>query len=386
MIRVENLNLTVGGFALQNVSLHVRPGEYFVLLGPTGSGKTLLIETICGLNRAGSGRIIIDGEDMTRREPRHRQVGYVPQDYALFPHQTVRENIAYGLKPDRLWLRAPLCFANALLIRPGRRLLEPVTRRRSGETESQAVAELMDLVGVRYLADRLPTRLSGGEMQRVALARALAIRPRVMVLDEPVSALDEETRDTVCSQLKKLQHDTGTTMVHICHNFTEMLAVADRAGIIVDGRIVQVGTPREILQHPCNTRVARFVQAGNLLRAVARADGPWLRLLCGEGLELRVKKPGGRVPDGTELSVMVRPENVRLAVAPSEAPPDTVVLRADVADVIDQGAAVKLHVRCGPEPGLVVSLGKRHYLEHRPAVGDHVHLLVDCEDVHVMRE
>jgi len=405
MIRVENLNMTVGRFALEDVSLHVRPGEYFVLLGPTGSGKTLLIETICGLNRARSGRIIIDGLDMTRREPRHRRLGYVPQDYALFPQQTVLENIAYGLEPDRLWLRIPRCFVRALLvrpaqrlrvpaylaktllIRPGRRLLELATHRRWAERRPQTLWELMELVGVRHLADRLPERLSGGEKQRVALARALAIRPQVMLLDEPVSALDEETREAVCRQLKRVQHDTGTTMVHICHNFTEMLAVADRAGIIVDGRILQVGTPQEILQRPCNTRVARFVQAGNLFRAVARADGPWLKLVCGPGLELRVKKPDAPVPDGTELSVMVRPEDVRLAAArPSAPPPETIVLDATVTDVTDQGPVVNLHVSCGPGPGLVVSLGKRHYRELRPTAGDRVPLLIDCADVHVMRE
>jgi len=387
MIRVENLNLTVGRFALEDISLHVRPGEYFVLLGPTGSGKTLLIETICGLNRAGSGRIIIDGQDMTRREPRRRRVGYLPQDYALFPNQTVRENVGYGLEPDCLWLRAATYLGRTLFKRPALRLLELVTRRREPLDDPPALVELMERVGVRHLADRLPERLSGGEKQRVALARALTIRPQVMLLDEPVSALDEETREAVCRQLKRLQHDTGTTMVHICHNFTEMLAVADRAGVIVDGRILQVGTPQEILQRPCNTRVARFVQAGNLFRAVARADGPWLKLVCGPGLELRVKKPDAPVPDGTELSVMVRPEDVRLAAAPPSAPPpETLVLDATVTDVTDQGPVVNLQVSCGPGPGLVVSLGKRHYRELRPTAGDRVHLLIDCADVHVMRE
>ncbi|MHC4180187.1 MAG: ABC transporter ATP-binding protein, partial [Planctomycetota bacterium] len=300
MIQIERLNFSVGSFALRDVSLHVAPGEYFVLLGPTGSGKTLLVECLCGLNRIHSGRILIAGADVTHREPRSRDIGYLPQDYALFPHQTVRRNICFGLKKRRL---------------------PPAAIRRQ-------VDQLMGRLRLAHLAERFPGKLSGGEKQRVALARALAIRPRVLALDEPVSALDEQTRDDLCRQLKQLQKSTKTTTVHVCHNFVEMLAVADRVGIIEQGRILQVGTPQEVLERPNSTRVARFVQAGNRLSARAEPDGEWVRLACAGGVEFRAPRLDSGCPDG-EVVVMVRPESIRLGLTSLEnedLPPGTTIL------------------------------------------------------------
>ncbi len=358
MIRTEQLNFSVGSFSLNDVCLHVLPGEYFVLLGPTGSGKTLLVECLCGLNRIDSGRVHIGGADVTDLEPRNRGVGYLPQDYALFPHQSVRQNIGFGLRQRRL----------------------------SARDVRQRVDQLMDQVGVKHLGDRRPRKLSGGEQQRVALARALAIEPAVLVLDEPVSALDEQTRDNLCRQLKQLQTDTQTTTIHVCHNFAEMLAVADRVGIIYDGRLVQVGTPQEVLGRPRDTQVARFVQAGNLLPARAKADGRRIRLACAGGLEFCIPRPdAGSVAD--EVVVMVRPENIRLrAERPENTPAETVILEGSIRGVVDLGPIVKVHVACGSETELLVSLGKKEYYEQRLAVGNRVHLAVAFDDVHVMQE
>lgn len=356
MIRIDDLRFSVGAFALEGVSLHVRPGEYFVLLGPSGSGKTLLLECLCGLNRIDAGRIAIDGVDVTRLEPRERGIGYLPQDYALFPHRTVRGNVAFGLAG------------------------------RSPRHATRAWAdELMHLVGVAPLADRLPANLSGGEKQRVALARALAIRPRVLLLDEPVSALDEVTRDALCRQLKDLQRSTGTTTLHVCHNFAEMLAVADRAGVICDGRIVQVGTPRDILRRPCTSRVAGFVQAGNLFRAAATPDGPWLRLAGPGGIELAAaRSPAGA--DGGEVWCMVRPEDVALSpAAPTDCPPGTTVLEGAVRRVADLGPLVQVTAACGPIE-VLVSMGHREYHSAKACPGSRVYLTVAAEDVHVMGE
>lgn len=364
MIHIRQLNFSVGSFALGDVSLHVEAGEYFVLLGPTGSGKTLLVECLCGLNRIDSGRIWI-GEagvthDVTRLEPYRRGVGYLPQDYALFPHQTVRQNVAFGLKT--------------------RRLPSASIRRR--------VDQLIDLLGLGHLADRLPGKLSGGEKQRAALARALAIRPRVLALDEPVSALDEQTRDQLCRQLKQLQRSTQTTTIHVCHNFVEMLAVADRVGIIEKGRILQVGTPQEILDRPYSARVAQFVQAGNLLSARAEPDGEWLRLACAGGIELRAPRPNSACPSG-DVVVMVRPENVRLGATGSKdhaLPPGTTILEGSIGDVVDLGPVVKVSLACGAGMELLVLQGKKEYGDCRFGVGDRVQLAVSAEDVHVMQQ
>jgi ABC-type Fe3+/spermidine/putrescine transport system ATPase subunit len=357
MIRIENLRFSVGTFALNEVSFEVGPGEYFVLLGPSGSGKTLLLECLCGLNRIDAGRIAIGGVDVTRLEPRERGIGYLPQDYALFPHRTVRGNVAFGLADHPPRHATPQAWGD----------------------------ELMELVGVAPLADRLPANLSGGEKQRVALARALAIRPRVLLLDEPVSALDEQTRDAICGQLKSLQRSTGTTTLHVCHNFAEMLAVADRAGVICDGRIVQVGTPREILEHPCTSRVAGFVQAGNLFRAEARPDGAWLRLAAPGGIALAAVRSSAAAP-GREVSFMVRPENVALSTAaPVDCPPGTTVLEGTVRGVADLGPLVRVTAACGGIE-VLVSMGHREYHGAKIAPGSRVFLAVSAEDVHVMEE
>jgi len=388
MIRIENLNMTVGDFSLEDVSLHVRPSEYFVLLGPTGSGKTLLLETICGLARARSGRIVVDGVDMTRREPRQRRLGYLPQDYALFPEKTVRENIGYGLQPDRLWARVPAGFGRALVwpVRWAMRWADHLFPNGCWLARDKATfEELMTLVGISHLADRLPEGLSGGEKQRTALARALAIRPRVLLLDEPVSALDEQTRDEVCRQLKRIQQETGTSMVHVCHSFTEMLAVADRVGVIVDGRILQVGPPGEILQRPRNLRIAQFVQAGNLFPARARTDGGWLRLDCGQGVELLATPPKEAIADGTELTAMVRPESVRTyGRCPECLPPGTSALEGTLVELTDLGPMVRLLVQCGPALALRALLDKRRCSEQQLEVGRPVHVGIAAEDVHVL--
>ncbi len=362
MIHVEGLNFSVGTFSLKSVSLDVEPGEYFVLLGPSGSGKTLFGECLCGLCRIGSGRITIDDSDVTHLEPRYRGIGYLPQDYALFPHKTVRQNIGFGLQYGDL------------------------TRAACAER----VDQLIDQLDLAQLADRLPQKLSGGEKQRVALARALAIRPRVLLLDEPVSALDEQTRDYLCRQLKQLQQETRTTTLHVCHNFAEMLAVADRVGILYEGRILQVGTPREILERPNSRLVAQFVRSGNLLPARARLEGDRLRLTCSDGIELLAPKPAGDFFKAgvaeADVTVVVRPENIRLATGGVEATPDATVLEGSVRYMADLGPTVCVTVACGPEIELLVMLAKKEYGGLNLEVGSRVRPVIATEDIHVLAE
>ncbi len=362
MIHVEELNFSVGAFSLKDVSLHVEPGEYFVLLGPSGSGKTLLGECICGLCRIGSGRIEVDGSEVTHLEPRYRGIGYLPQDYALFPHKTVRQNIGFGLQYGDLPHAARV----------------------------ERVDELIEQLDLAQLADRLPQKLSGGEKQRVALARALAIRPRVLLLDEPVSALDEQTRDYLCRQLKLLQQETQTTTIHVCHNFAEMLAVADRVGILYEGRILQVGTPREILERPNSRLVAQFVRSGNLLPARARLDGDRLRLTCSDGIELLGPKPAADLFEAgiteADVTVVVRPENIRLATGDTDSPPEATVLEGTVRYMADLGPMVSVTVACDAEVELLVMLAKKEHGGLNLEVGSHVRPVIAAEDIHVLAE
>lgn len=246
MIRVEDLNYTVGGFSLRDVALDVEAGEYCVMLGKTGSGKTLLLECLAGLRRVASGRISIDHRRVEDAEPRLRGVGYVPQDYALFSTRSVRENIRFGLR------------------------LRDIPRREQDE----AVSDLAQMLGIDHLLERSIDGLSGGERQRVALARALAIRPRVLLLDEPVSAVDEQTRDAILADLKAIQRQMHTTTLHVCHNTREMQIVADKVAVLHEGRILQVGTPERLRRQPADANVARLLRLGTILQGVAATDGP----------------------------------------------------------------------------------------------------------------
>lgn len=388
MIRIEQLRYAVGNFALQEISLHVRPGEYFVLLGPSGSGKTLLLECLCGLNRIDAGRLLIDGIDVTRFEPRNRGVGYLPQDYALFPDRSVGRNIQYGLLSDwqcygRMAIRMLTSVPRGCL-HAARMITGGFTKGPTSEEIPSQAAELLELVGARHLVHRMPGRLSGGEKQRIALARALAVRPKVLLLDEPVSALDEQTRDRLCPELKALQRETQTTTVHVCHNFAEMMAVADRVGVIRQGRICQVGTPQELLERPRTREVAQFVQAGNLFCARAESDGRRVRLSGPAGSVFRTS--ADQLPRSTgDVTLMIRPENIRVDTGPiKDASAETSRLQGDVSKLTDSGPFVQLAIRCGPDFTLLASMGKREYNQRRLLCGDRVNLAIDPADIHML--
>lgn len=207
MIRVENLTVRVGNFGFAGLSFAVETGRYAILMGRTGSGKTTLVEALCGLRSVVGGRVELLGRDVTHLKPADRGIGYVPQDLGLFPTMTVREHLAFALEVRQL---------------PG---------------APERVAELATLLGLGPLLDRLPRGLSGGESQRVALGRALSFRPRILLLDEPLSALDEETREDMYRLLRQVQRQTGVTTLHITHSRTEARALGDVVLLLENGRV-----------------------------------------------------------------------------------------------------------------------------------------------------
>jgi molybdate transport system ATP-binding protein/molybdate/tungstate transport system ATP-binding protein len=351
MIHAENLRFRAGAFELRDVSLHVNEGEYFVLLGPTGSGKTVFLECLCGLNAITNGRVSVGGQEITERQPRERGIGYLPQDYALFPHLTVLQNILFG--PHRLG--------------------------RPEEEAGKHAAELMERLSIAHLADRYPLKLSGGEKQRTALARALAIGPKALLLDEPVSALDEATRDRVCRELRAFQKSTGTTTLHVCHSFAEMLAVADRVAIVDGGRIVQTGKPREVLDRPATARIARFVQAGNLLPAVARPANGCTELDCGNGLALLSDRSAlGNV------TAVLRPERLFLTSAADGDAEMRRLPKAALSVIEDLGPCVRLVVTLTGGLEVQAMVGRRECDRANLAPGIDVTLGYRPCDVHVV--
>jgi molybdate/tungstate transport system ATP-binding protein len=236
MIDLDHLTVKLPGFQLRNISLRVGEGEFFALLGPTGSGKTLILESIAGMVPVSDGQIRIAGRDITRLPPEQRHIGIVYQDNALFPHLTVMENIRFGLR----YVRQDLPQAN------------------------ERVARLIDLLGLQAIVQRRPLNLSGGEKQRVCLARALSTNPSVLLLDEPLSALDPNFSEDIRRLLKQLHKELGITFMMVTHDFSEALYLADRVGVIQGGTMEQIGSAEDIFLSPANPFVAEFVGMKNL--------------------------------------------------------------------------------------------------------------------------
>jgi ABC-type Fe3+/spermidine/putrescine transport system ATPase subunit len=254
--------------AVDGVSLSVREGEFFTLLGPSGCGKTTTLRLVAGFETPDQGEVRISGQGVNRLPPEGRPIGMVFQNYALFPNMTVFGNVAF---PLRL-----------------RRLPERVVRRKVGE--------LLEMVHLQGLEGRYPRELSGGQQQRVALARALAREPKVLLLDEPLSALDAKIREELRGELKRLQRETGLTALYVTHDQEEALALSDRIAVMRDGKVEQLGTPQEIYERPSTLFVARFVGIGTLVPGEAREgrfhrDRPWPVQVEGEGRGFILLRP-----------------------------------------------------------------------------------------------
>ena len=342
---VDQLGVAAGGFRLSAIDLAVDAGEYFVVLGPTGAGKTILLETIAGLRRVRSGAVHIDNEDVTRYPPERREIGFVYQDYALFPHLTVAENIAFGLRVQR-----------------------------RGEI-SRGVARITALLGIGPLRSRMPRDLSGGEQQRVALARALVVAPRVLLLDEPLSALDPQTREGLQRELAQLHRELGTTTVHVTHDFEEAAALADRIGVMNAGRIVQVGTVDAIFRRPASPFVARFVGTRNVFPGTATrtADG-----------ESRFTIDGVTLATATTIvgpaHAALRPEDILISAAPLPSSARN-CLHGRITAITDRGMIVYVTVDVPPE--FVAAVTRRSVVELDLIVGKGVYISFKASAVHV---
>jgi len=306
LIQIRSVTKTFDGVtAVNDVSLDILRGELFAILGSSGCGKTTLLRMLAGFENPTSGRIVIDGVDMTDVPPYERPVNLMFQSYALFPHMTVQQNVAYGLKKERV----------------------PEAQIR------ERVAEMLALVKLGPLAGRKPDKLSGGEKQRVALARALVKRPKLLLLDEPLAALDRKLREHTQFELANLQYQLGTTFVVVTHDQDEAMTLASRIAVMHAGRIAQVGTPGEVYEYPANRYVAGFVGNINLIEGRVAGTANGRLTLHSDALEadlaVACEDPPG---PGSELCVAVRPEKITISrEAPSNG--DRNVVKGVVRDL-----------------------------------------------------
>jgi len=293
--------------AVDSVSLDLREGEFFALLGPSGCGKTTLLRILAGFEAPDAGRVMLDGRDITGLRANRRPVNLMFQSYALFPHMTVRGNVAYGLEMEGL--------------------AKPEIDRRTGE--------ILELAELSELANRKPDQLSGGQKQRVALARALVKRPRVLLLDEPLAALDKKLREQMQLELKRLQHEVGLTFVVVTHDQEEALVMADRLALMEAGRIAQTGSPRELYENPASRFVAGFIGVSNFFEGTTAEGG---LATAAHGL-LRANGPAA---PGRPAAIAVRPERITLRA--ESGPADTNNAMGEIADIAYHGNDLNVHV------------------------------------------
>ncbi len=309
-------------YAVRDVSLDVRPGELLTLLGPSGCGKTTTLRMIAGFQEPDAGRVWIGGQDVTRLMANERNIGFVFQSYALFPHLPVFENVAYGLRVQRQ--------ADA-----------EITRR---------VGEVLELVGLAGYDRQMPHQLSGGEQQRVALARAIVIRPRVLLFDEPLSNLDARLRVQMRGEIQRLQKALGITAVYVTHDQEEAMAISDRIAVMHQGVIVQDGSAEDLYHRPASEFVAQFIGRTNLLRGRVAAAGAYGIEVEAPGFRLVVAQPGLRITVGAAVTLVLRPESITLS-AGGAGLGGTIVSRTFL------GEKVEYHVRVGGETLQVTSYG-----------------------------
>ena len=344
MINIESLRIELPGFTLQDINLSIEDGEFFTFLGPTGAGKTLVLEAIAGIIPITGGHIFVKGRDITNLPPDQRGIGIVYQDYALFPHLSVLDNITYGLRYHKA----------------------------DSQKSGKRVEKLMVQLGIKALAQRSIQHLSGGEKQRVSLARALAVNPSVLLLDEPLSALDPNFREEIREVLKKLHERLETTFLMVTHDFAEALFLGQRTAIINRGRIEQVGSVSEVFRKPITPFAAEFVGMKNVFPAIFNGT----RVLV-DNLEMKV----GSLPSGRKGYVAIRPEDIMIKnkkIFGNEFN----VFKGKVLDVTDRGPYHEISASTG-NVTFKAMLSKNDLFEIGLSETKNINIAIRPSDIHV---
>ena len=349
-VDIRNIALAFGTTqVLKDINLSIEPGEFFALLGPSGSGKSTLLRLIAGFNQHQRGEVLIGGKDITGIAPWKRNVGMVFQNYALWPHMNVEQNVAFGLEERKL-ARAKI---------------------------REKVQEVLDLVGLGEFAKRRPGELSGGQQQRVAIARTLAIEPQVLLLDEPLSNLDAKLRVQTRQELVKLQKRLGITTIFVTHDQEEALTTCHRIAVMDQGIIQQVGTPMELFDHPVNRFVAQFVGSVNLFAGTYRSEGNVLRFASSSLGEVAL--PEGVRPPAGDYNLAFRPHAARLRTDAGSIDPGSLALAGAVEGAEFLGEFLRYEIRVA---GASVTVDVPHARGHAPLPpGTPVSLAVPAEEL-----
>jgi len=347
MIEIKRLCVDLGEFVLNDVSLSIDEGEYFIILGPTGAGKTVLLESIAGLNPIRSGELWLRGHNVTNVEPEKRHISIVYQDHVLFPHMTVKENLLFGLKMQHL----------------------------SVEEQNENLNWVVDLMGIDRLLHRNPETLSGGEKQKVALGRAIITRPELLLVDEPLSALDPETRENVQQELRHLHRTLGLTILHVTHDFEEAISLGTRIAVIGDGRLMQEGTPEEIFRHPNSEFVARFAMTRNIFQGTAKrkADGSTVFRVNDTEFVIAVELEGSR-------HASIRPEDILISSEPLRSSARN-CFPATITNVLDRGSTLYITADIPPELSCLVT--RQSFQEMELQEGKKVYLTFKASSIHL---
>ena len=346
MIRLDNISVYLPDFSMENIDLTIEKGEFFTLLGPTGSGKTLLLESIAGLVPLSEGRIEVQGRDVTGLPPEKRGISLVYQDHALFPHMTVRQNILYGMR----------------------------FQKNGQKNSGQQIEFLIRQLGIDHLLNRFPSHLSGGERQRTALARALAVQPQILLLDEPLSSLDPNFREEIREMISRLHQQTGVTVLLVTHDFTEAHSLGQRAAIIHSGCLEQIGSIQTVFYRPATPFVADFVGMKNFFSATIKDR----QAVFGGDFSLHINSSS----DSPKQYVAVRPEHVHIHTTPVDAEGGN-CFKGEIIRIIHQGFYSEIEVAAFGLRWRAVML-VNDVLEKKLAPGQPVFLEVDSEDIHLM--
>ena len=331
VVRLERVSKRFADFvAVEEADFDIGESEFFSMLGPSGCGKTTTLRMIAGFEKPTSGRILLHGEDVSRTPPHKRDVNTVFQNYALFPHMNVFDNVAFGLR--------------------NKKVPEATVRQRVGE--------LLEVVRLPEFAQRTPNQLSGGQQQRIALARALVNLPKALLLDEPLGALDLKLRQVMQLELKRIQREVGITFIFVTHDQEEALTMSDRIAVMTQGRVDQIGTPTEIYHRPASAFVAGFIGTANLIPVTVRAQtGDVVTVESRLGGQFRVPARGESYATGAPVTLMVRPERLVPAGAPLHGGEAAGTIECTVSSLVFQGPVVRCQVRTGTGADLVAHLG-----------------------------